>query len=60
MLGAVLTNVSCRVRSADGTVTTCPLLIAGVGVGTFLVITIGVAVVLVLVFRSLAEWKEGR
>lgn len=56
-LGWVITDVSCRVE-VDGVTQHCPgwsALVAGVaGLGAL----IGMMVVLVLVFRSLAEYRE--
>ncbi len=60
VIAAILTNVSCRVRLPDGSIRTCPLAVVGVGLGTFLLVGAGMAVVLVLVFKSLAEWRDGR
>lgn len=57
-LGGTVTSVSCRYRDVDGTLVTCPGWTATVAVLSFLVVTVGVAVVLVLVYRSLGEWKE--
>lgn len=57
-LGGTVTAVSCRYQQADGTIVTCPGWTATVAVLSFLVIGLGVAVVLVLVYRSLAEWQE--
>lgn len=57
-LGWTVTSVSCRYREADGTVVTCPLSSTLVAIAAFLVVTIGIAAVLVLVYRSLAEWRD--
>jgi hypothetical protein len=57
-LGGTITAVSCRYQEADGTVVTCPGWTATIAVLSFLVIGAGVLVVMVLVFRSLAEWRE--
>jgi membrane protein implicated in regulation of membrane protease activity len=59
-LGGTITAVSCRYRDVDGTIVTCPGWTATVGVLSFLVVAVGVAVVMVLVYRSLAEWQEQR
>ncbi|MGB8361885.1 MAG: hypothetical protein WCE80_10860 [Acidimicrobiia bacterium] len=59
-LGWVVTDVSCRQPVAGAVSAPCygwAVLIATV---SFLVVTIGVALMLVLVFRSLAEWRERR
>ncbi len=54
-LGWVVTDVSCG--QTDGS----PCVGWGVFVATvaFIGVTVGVALVLVLVYRSLAEWREG-
>lgn len=57
-LGGTITAVSCRYQEADGTMVTCPGWTATIAVLSFLVIGAGVLVVMVLVFRSLAEWRE--
>lgn len=59
-LGGTITAVSCRVRDETGRVVTCPGWTALVAVLAFLGVTIGMAIVLVLVYRSLAEWQEQR
>ena len=55
----VVTSVSCSDDIAQG-VGACPGLATGVSIVTFLAATIGMAVVVVLVFRSLAEYDEAR
>jgi hypothetical protein len=57
-LGWVVTDVSCRQPDPDGLVTPCLGWAAFFAVVCFLLVTIGVALLLVLVFRSLAEWRE--
>jgi hypothetical protein len=57
-LGWVVTDVSCRQPDADGVVESCVGWAAGVAVISFLAVMVGVAVLLVLVFRSLAEWQD--
>lgn len=57
-LGGTITAVSCRYQEADGSVVTCPGWTATIAVLSFLVIGAGVLVVMVLVLRSLAEWRE--
>lgn len=59
-LGGTVTAVSCRYRELDGTIVGCPGWTATVAVLSFLVVTVGVAIVMVLVYRSLAEWQEQR
>lgn len=59
-LGWVVTDVSCRQPDSGGVVSPCngwATLVASV---SFVTVTIGVAVLLVLVYRSLAEWRERR
>ena len=57
-LGWVVTDVSCRAPAPDGSFTSCLGWAALVAVVSFLTVTIGVALILVLVYRSLAEWQE--
>jgi len=60
ILGWVVTDVSCRQEDVSGVVTTCGGWAALIAVISFLVVTVGVGVLLVLVFRSLAEWQQRR
>jgi len=57
-LGWVVTDVSCRQPDSAGVVSTCYGWAAFFAVLSFLVVTIGVTLLLVLVFRSLSEWRE--
>jgi hypothetical protein len=57
-LGGTVTSVSCRYQELDGTLVTCPGWTTVVSVFSFIVVGLGVAVVLVLVYRSIAEWRE--
>lgn len=57
-LGWVVTDVSCRQPDADGIVSSCDGWAVFFAIAAFLAVTIGVALMLVLVFRSLAEWRE--
>lgn len=57
-LGGTVTAVSCRYQDADGAIITCPAWTTTISVLSFLAVGIGVAVVLVLVYRSIAEWRE--
>lgn len=50
-------DVSCRV-DVDGSIETCTGLAIGLGAVAFVLATIGMAVVLVLVYRSIAEYRE--
>lgn len=60
-LGAWITylvmDLSCRVE-VDGAVETCTGLAVSLAVVVFVLATIGMAVVLVLVYRSIAEYRE--
>lgn len=58
VLGWVVTDVSCRVPDGAGGFTTCTGWALLVAVISFLAVTIGAALILVLVYRSLAEWRE--
>lgn len=53
VLGWVVTDVSCR-QNGDG----CSGWSATIAIVAFISVTVGLALVLVLVYRSLAEWKE--
>lgn len=57
-LGWIVTDVSCREPTRGGEFTTCYGWAALVAIVSFLVATIGAGLVLVLVYRSLAEWRE--
>lgn len=57
-LGWIVTEVSCRQPDGAGGFTTCAGWATVVAVVSFLVVTVGVALILVLVYRSLAEWRE--
>ncbi|HEY4606064.1 MAG TPA: hypothetical protein VIH55_00330 [Acidimicrobiia bacterium] len=57
-LGWIVTDVSCRVPGEGGGYTTCAGWATLVAVVSFLAVTVGVALILVLVYRSLAEWNE--
>ena len=59
-LGWIVTDLSCRQPEAGGGFTTCVGWAALVAIVSFLAVTIGVSLILVLVYRSLAEWQEGR
>lgn len=56
MLGWMVTDVSCRQSRPGGQ--SCPGWAMIIATGSFLLVTVGVAIVLVLVYRSLAEWRE--
>lgn len=57
-MAGTVTAVTCRFQDADGTIVTCPTATTVVASITFVAVTLGVAVVLVLVYRSIAEWRE--
>jgi len=52
-LGWVVTDVSCR-QEGDG----CGGWSAIIAIVAFISVTVGLAIVLVLVYRSLTEWKQ--
>lgn len=58
VLGYVVTDVSCRQPDITGLTSTCVGWAIVIGAVSFVAVTIGVGLVLVLVYRSLAEWKE--
>ncbi|MEA1903352.1 MAG: hypothetical protein U9N56_07485 [Actinomycetota bacterium] len=57
-LGWVVTSVSCQQPDAAGQASGCAGWAALWAIVAFVSVTIGVALVLVLVYRSLAEWRE--
>jgi len=59
-LGYAVTDVSCRQPDITGITSSCVGWSVLVAIASFLIVTIGVGLVLVLVFRSLAEWQEQR
>ena len=62
-LGAWITylvmDVSCRVE-VEGVIETCTGLASTLAASVFVVTTIGMAIVLVLVYRSIAEYRDAR
>ncbi|HSJ29777.1 MAG TPA: hypothetical protein VLB67_16350 [Acidimicrobiia bacterium] len=62
-LGAWITylvmDVSCRVE-VDGAIETCTGLAMTLAAAVFAVTTVGMAVVLVLVYRSIAEYRDAQ
>jgi hypothetical protein len=54
----MVTDLSCRSPNGAGGYTTCVGWATLVAALAFLGVTIGVALILVLVYRSLAEWRE--
>lgn len=59
-LGYAVTDVSCRQPDIAGITSSCVGWSILVAVASFVIVTIGVGLILVLVFRSLAEWQEQR
>ena len=57
VLGWVVTDVSCRAVDAARAGSACPGWTTAISLLSFVAVTIGVALVLVLVYRSLAEWR---
>jgi hypothetical protein len=57
VIGWLVTDVSCRAE-VDGVIQHCPGWSAAIATVSFLGVTIGMMVVLVLVYRSLAEYRE--
>jgi hypothetical protein len=58
LLGWFATDLSCTTSDPIGSITPCPGWAALIAVVSFLVVTIGMVLVLVLVYRSIAEWRE--
>jgi hypothetical protein len=59
-LGWLVTDVSCRQGSDVDKISGCPGLSLGVAVVSGVGATVGTALVLVLVYRSLAEWRQSQ
>ena len=57
-LGYAVTDVSCRQPDITGITSACVGWSIVVALASFLIVTVGVGLVLVLVFRSLAEWQD--
>ena len=51
----LVTDVSCRVQLADGTIQRCPVWSWSIGVVVFVGTVLGLMITLALVFRSIAE-----
>jgi hypothetical protein len=58
LLGWVVTEVSCRQPDSAGQLSSCSGWAFAVAAVAFVAVTVGVTLVLVLVYRSLAEWRE--
>lgn len=59
-LGWVITDISCRQPNAAGGVSSCNGWASLIAIIAFLTVTVGTALMLILVYRSLAEWRERR
>ncbi len=57
-LGWLVTDVSCRQPGETG-LGACVGWSALIAISAFAIVTVGVTLILVLVYRSLAEWREG-
>ena len=57
-LGWIVTDVSCRQPDGGGGFTTCAGWAVLAAVVSFVAVTVGTALILILVYRSLAEWRE--
>lgn len=57
-LGYAVTDVSCRQPDMTGLTSPCMGWAIVIGLISFLLVTVGVGLVLVLVYRSLAEWRD--
>lgn len=57
-LGYAVTDVSCRQPDITGLTSPCVGWALIIAIVSFIAVTIGVGLVLVLVYRSLAEWRE--
>lgn len=58
LLGWTATSLSCTTSDPAGDLSPCPVWSWSIAIAAFLAVTIGMALVLVLVYRSLAEWRE--
>lgn len=59
-LGWFVTDLSCTTSDPANALTPCPGWSTTIAILAFLAVTIGMAMVLVLVFKSLAEWREAQ
>lgn len=59
-LGWFVTDLSCTTSDPTNAVTPCPGWSAVIAIAAFVAVTTGMAMVLVLVYRSLAEWREAQ
>ena len=60
LLGWFVTDLSCTTSDPPGAITHCYGWSALISLGSFLVVTAGMMLVLVLVYRSLSEWREAQ
>lgn len=58
LLGYAVTDVSCRQPDITGLTSSCVGWAIVIAILSFLTVSIGVGLVLVLVYRSLTEWRE--
>jgi len=59
-LGWFVTDLSCTTSDPQDAITPCPGWSALMAITAFLAVTAGMAMVLVLVYRSIAEWQDAR
>ena len=57
-LGWVVIDVGCQQPDSAGQVSSCNGWAFAAAGATFVAVTVGVGLVLVLIYRSLAEWRE--
>lgn len=57
-LGYAVTDVSCRQPDITGLTSPCVGWALIIAIVSFIAVTVGVGLVLVLVYRSLAEWRQ--
>ncbi len=60
LLGWFVTDLSCTTSDPAGAITPCPGWSALMAATAFLLVTAGMALVLVLVYRSIAEWRDAQ
>lgn len=60
LLGWFATDLSCTTSDPPEAVTGCPVWSTLISITAFVLVTAGMMLVLVLVYRSLAEWREAQ
>lgn len=60
LLGWFVTDLSCTTSDPIADITPCPGWSTMVAIVAFLVVTVSMAMVLILVFRSIAEWRDAQ